>query len=238
MLYTLYGTDFKKARKHLRTLVDSLLKRKPDANVFTLTPLTFSSDRLDELVGGQGLFSEKYIVILDGCLQDPLVKEDIFLRIKNIAESDNVCVILEETLDAKSKKILEKYSEQIKVYEIPKERAGKVKNPFAITEAVGRRDKKEAWIIFRKTCMEGASAEEVHSIVLWQIKAMIQARESKSALEAGLKPFVYTKSKGFLKNYPADSLDSLYKNMIRVYHEARRGKMSMEEGLETLLLLL
>ena len=86
--------------------------------------------------------------------------------------------------------------------------------------------------------MEGASAEEVHSIVLWQIKAMIQARESKSALEAGLKPFVYTKSKGFLKNYPADSLDSLYKNMIRVYHEARRGKMSMEEGLETLLLLL
>ena len=203
MLYLLYGTDFKKVRKNLHSLVGSLLKRKPDANVFSITAEDFSIEKIEELIASRGLFSEKYIVVLDKCFEDKNIKETLSPYIKDMSVSENLFVVVEDKLDAKTKNKLEKYAEQSKVYDRV-EKKKKTVNPFAITESLGRRDKKSLWVEYTKAIQGGSAVEEVHGILLWQIRSMMLARDAGSAEEAGLKPFVYAKAKGFLRNYPGD----------------------------------
>ncbi|PIP86973.1 hypothetical protein COW81_02730 [Candidatus Campbellbacteria bacterium CG22_combo_CG10-13_8_21_14_all_36_13] len=235
MLYLLYGTDFKKTRKNLHTLTGALLKRKPDANVFTLNPENFSLGGLETYIEGQGLFSEKYIVVLDSCMEDKSAKETIIQKVKEIKESEHVFVIIEEKIDATTLKKLEKYSEKSQIYE-EKQNKKKDTSFFVIADAFGSRDKKRLWVEYEKAIKKGASAEELHGIILWQIKSMIIARDSIDINDSGLKPFIYNKAKGFLRNFKGDDLDNIYKQLVEVYHEARRGNGVLEERIEEVIL--
>jgi len=237
MLYLLYGTDFRKTRKNLHALTGALLKRRPDSNIFTLTAETFSLGELEGFIGGQGLFAEKYIVVLDKCMEDKIIKDEIVGKLKDITVSENIFVILEEALDAKTLEKIKKQAEQTKEYEDkPKKKIDG--SFFAIADAIGARDKKRAWVEYEKAIQKGAVAEELHGIILWQIKSLILARDSKNQEESGLKPFVYSKSKGFLRNFQGNSLDNLYTELVESYHEAHRGNGSLEEKAEVILLSL
>ena len=68
MLYFIHGDSnqiFTKARE----MADSLLKKKPDAAYFKINQDNFSEDKINELLGSQGLFSNKYIVSLSRLLE-------------------------------------------------------------------------------------------------------------------------------------------------------------------------
>ena len=43
-------------------------------------------------------------------------------------------------------------------------------------------------------------------IIFWQLKVMFQVLGSQNASQAGLKPFVFNKAKGYLKNYSEKEL--------------------------------
>jgi len=235
MLYLLYGTDFKKTRKNLHTLTGALLKRKPDANVFTLNQENFSLGGLESYVEGQGLFSEKYIVILDRCLEDKIVKELVLKKTKEIAGSENIFVIIEENIDTTTLKKIEKYAEKSQEFG-EKQSKKKETSFFVMADAFGTRDKKRLWVEYEKALQKGASAEELHGIILWQIKSMLIAGDYKNVSESGLNPYVYNKSKGFLRNFSREELEDIYKNFIEVYHEARRGNGVLEERVEEVIL--
>ena len=65
MLYAFYGTDIAKSVEKAHKLVDSLRAKKQDASFVTVTGENWSPSVIAEHVGGQGLFSNKYIVFLD-----------------------------------------------------------------------------------------------------------------------------------------------------------------------------
>src|SRR3954468_14131506 len=99
MMYVLYGTDMDKARAKLHDLVTSLLKKKPDASHIRLTDENFSEAALEEYVGGMGLFSAKTIVELDNTFRNKEAKEIVLDRVKDIAQSENIFVVLEGELN-------------------------------------------------------------------------------------------------------------------------------------------
>lgn len=235
MLYLLYGSDFKKTRKNLRSLVDGLLKRKPNSNVFSLTEESFSPDKLEEFVGSRGLFAERYIVVLDNCFREKGAKEEILKSIKRVSESENVFIIVEESLDTPTFRKIEKYAEKVKEYGRPSVEK-KDKTFFDIADALGNRDRKCLWTLYQKALLSGATAEELHGILIWQIKSMILARDSDGIDESGLKPFVYEKSKRFLVNYDKEELDNIYSKLVHAYHMARRGGGSLGGRVEEILL--
>lgn len=68
MLYTILGTDIEKVRARSRALTTALQEKRADASFFRLHQENFSPDRLTELLGSVGLFSSKYIVLLDNLL--------------------------------------------------------------------------------------------------------------------------------------------------------------------------
>jgi hypothetical protein len=96
-------------------------------------------------------------------------------------------------------------------------------NIFTFTDAVGARRKKDAWILFHKALISGMSAEEVFFKVVWQVKTMLITTKTDTALQADMKPFPYSKAKGFLKNFTKEELEKLSESLVVGYHEARRG---------------
>lgn len=111
-------------------------------------------------------------------------------------------------------------------------------NIFALTDAVGARKKKEAWVLCQKALTAGLSAEEIFFKIVWQVKSMLLASKTKNVGETDMKPFPYSKAKSFLKNFKPGELETLSENLVIGYHQARRGVGEVETLVEKTILKL
>lgn len=111
-------------------------------------------------------------------------------------------------------------------------------NIFLLTDAVGVRDKRNAWIIYRRAIASGMSAEEIFWRVMWVVKSMLLASRTKDSGETDMKPFPYNKAKSFLKDWKREELEALSEKLVVGYHEARRGRGEIETLLEKAILAL
>ena len=111
-------------------------------------------------------------------------------------------------------------------------------NIFALTDAIGARKKRDAWVLYMKALSAGMAPEEVFYKLIWQAKTMLIAQNTKSVAETDMKPFPYNKAKGFLKNFSTSELINLSESLVLGYHNARRGKGEIETLVEKTLLKL
>ncbi len=236
MLYFLYGTDSKRSREKLHELTDTLHKKKPDAEIFKIESEQWDEARFDELLHAQGLFENKYIVLLDKIFENIEAKNFVVDSLKEISESDNVFIFLEGGVDASTIKKIEKYAQKTQEFEEKEKNAPKTFNIFSLTDALGKRDKKQLWVLYRQALAGGTEPEEIHGILFWQIKSMLLAVTSKSASESGLKPFVFQKASGFARNYSSEELKKMSALFVQIYHDARRGILEMGVALEKFIL--
>ena len=237
MLYLLHGTDTGRGREKLGSLLESLYKKKPDASVMRIDDEGFDASALDELISGQGLFERKQIIVFDNVFRNTVAMEAISQSLKDIASSQNIFIVFEETLDKKTLSKFQKHAE--KIQEFDKKDLGSAKKPFdifSLTDALGKRDKKKLWILYQKARMHNISNEEVHGILFWQVKSMLLAGSAPNAKEAGLNPFVYRKATQFQKNYSDSELKTLSAVLISLYHDARRGIHDLGISLERFVL--
>jgi len=188
-------------------------------------------------VYGQGLFSSKSIIVLDRVFGNEEGKEVILARLKDIAASENVFVLFEGGLDKKTLTKLEKHAEKSQGFDTKETKTERF-NVFSLTDALGKRDRRALWVKYQQAKLSGVSDEEIHGVLFWQIKTMLLAAMSGSASEANLNPFVYKKSRGFLKNYTRPELSAFSASLVRLYHDARRGKHELGVALERFILSL
>lgn len=121
---------------------------------------------------------------------------------------------------------------------LPVDKHGKEFNIFALTDALGARNKREAWILYQKALSAGISADEIFFKLFWQVKSMLIALRTKSVSETDMKPFPYNKAKSYLKNFKSGELEKLSENLVTGYILARRGEGEIETLIEKLLLKL
>ena len=107
---------------------------------------------------------------------------------------------------------------------------------FAFTDAVGSRQKRRAWILYRKALSVGISAEEIFYKLVWQIKSMLIASKTKNVGETDMKTFPYNKAKSFLKNFKTSELETLSESLVVGYSLIRRGEGETETFIEKTLL--
>ncbi|MEY2664380.1 MAG: hypothetical protein RIT04_188 [Candidatus Parcubacteria bacterium] len=245
MLYFLYGSDTEKARIKARELIASLQKKKPDAAFFTLNAEMWAlagenaAALISEYAGGQGLFSNKYIVLVDRVCEDKKLREGLVETVSIMADSDNIFIVLEGKLDVATAKKISAVAEKTQEFEAASSQSGTFANApsgFVLADAFGRRDKKELWILYRELIDSGASPEELHGTLFWQIKSMLLAAKTKNMNESGLSSFVHTKSAAYAKNFTEIELRTILDELITVSHDARRGQHDLETALESLLL--
>ena len=234
MLYLIYGNDWQKARAKAREVLDVLKKKKPDATVVSLEEGGVSEAKIDELAGSQGLFERKFIVFGDRVCADSQNAEIVADKLEVIGKSENVFVFLEEGVKAPLLKIFEKYA--AKVQEFAKIEKKERFNSFSLADALGERNKQKLWILYEAALSEGLSPEELHGTLFWQVKSLRAAAIAKSADEAGLKPFAWTKAKRFLSRWDIKELENVSQNLVSLYHDSRRGEHELEIALEKWIL--
>jgi len=121
---------------------------------------------------------------------------------------------------------------------LPLDKKGREFNIFALTDAVGARDKKRAWMLYQGALAAGISAEEVFFKIVWQVKCLLIASKTANVGETDMKPFPYSKAKSFLKNFKSGELEKLSEDLVVGYHLARRGEGEIETLVEKILLSL
>ena len=245
MIYFYYGTDGESARKKAQVTVDALLAKKPDATLIKIGEEDISTNQLFDLVGGQALFAQKYIVYFHDTFQNKENKEIIVKNIKEIAGSENIFIFAEEKLDkaalTKIEKVAEKVQEFVKAEKTlnKKEKLaliGEKIDFFEFADALGRRDKRGLWILYQDALAEQVPAEEVHGIFYWQVKSMLLGKLCKTADEAGMKPYPFQKSREHARNYKDGELEKISSNLVSMYHEAHRGNTDFFVALEKFIL--
>ncbi len=118
------------------------------------------------------------------------------------------------------------------------DKKGREFNIFALTDALGARDKKRAWIIYQEALAAGLVADEIFFKLVWQVKSLLLAAKTKSVGETDMKPFPYNKAKGYLKNFKLEELEDLSQQLVEGYLLARQGKGEIETLIEKILLKL
>mgnify|MGYP001590702094 CR=1 FL=1 len=115
-------------------------------------------------------------------------------------------------------------------------------NPFAICDAFAEKNKAKAWMIYQQALRQGIPAEEVFFKVLWQIKNLLMVKKLINAgvaniiKETGLHAFVASKAIKAAKNFSEEELINYSYEMLKIYHEERRGESELPIELEKLLI--
>lgn len=237
MIIFIHGEDKDKSRKKAHELIDNLRKKKPDASFFKINSENWSGEAISEYALGQGLFSNKYIVFLDMVCENKDLKDSFIDRLDEMKDSENVFIILEGKLDKASTTKIEKRSDKVQLFEIAEKPYKKEEfNIFSLGDALGNRDKKNLWMLYRMAINHGKVPEEIAGTLFWQLKSIMIAGKSKDALSSGLSPFVYNKSKNYLKNFKDDEIYKIIESLISISHDSRRGIGEMETSLERWIL--
>ena len=235
MLYLIYGTDTYKARKKLHQLLDLAQKKRPGAEIFKITTENWSEAQFDELLVSQGLFESKYTVVLDNLFEKKDSKVYILEHLKDMAESEQIFLMLESFVDAPSLKKITASAKQVQEFKIAESKKQEF-NIFSITDSLLEKDKKNLWISYLDFIRKGAEAEEIHGIFFWQVKNMILASGARSQTETGLSPFVYKKASSGGRNYKPDELKIMSSELVEMTHKVRQGEGQLEVMLEKWIL--
>lgn len=252
MLYFIYGENIGASLARKRELLETLRAQSPSAHEISLEGEDVTADRLVELGSARGLFVSKTIVVLDGACESAASREALIVAASMLESSKNTFIVFERgKVDATAEKALT--SAAAKTFRSPApsaEGAGRGRavgasarerayDPglFALADALGERNRKELWVRYtRARYIDGRAPEEIHGILFWQARAMLSAHECSSADEAGLKPFVFSKSKRYAARFKREELRELTGGLVSLYHDARRGIHDLDIALERFIL--
>lgn len=157
---------------------------------------------------------------------------------------------IEKNLIEESGKNLWLLSSNLEKYSLNKKRDEPLKNRgeeisvFKITDAVSEKNKGRAWLLFQKSLLMGADAEEIFWKILWQIKNLLiikglgYLQEKQIVQKTKLHHYVVKKTLSASRNFNEEELSRYSKELIDLYHDSRRGLGDFETGIEKFLIKL
>lgn len=240
MLSVFYGSNKIKSEEAYLKLVAGTAENL----VVRLTIEDCLDGRLEEFARGGSLFGERRLVCVRGLLESALGRELVESLIRAMVSSPEHFAILEQDLSKEMEKILTKALAQLNKHErtkaelereqrLAKQEANKI---YAVSDAMGRRDRRALWLEYQKALRRGVVPEELYWKMVWQTRSMLQASGSSNAKEAGLHPFVYDKSKQAAKNYTRDELMQLSGDLLEMWHDIHAKGKDLELTLEQFIL--
>lgn len=232
MIFFFYGTDRERILARARGTFEALQNKKPDATFVLFDADNFSLNELEAITGSQGLFEHKIVAKLSDVLTNKEIADDILKALPAMKESENIIVWSEGTMLKAPLDKIKKYAEKTEEFLLKSQIKKNEFNIFALSDALGAKDRKHLWALLIAALRGGSAPEEIHGTLWWQLKTIMIVRKSKIAEEAGLKPFPYSKAKSFSKNWSDDELSSALTSLVSMYHQAHRGECDLSISLE------
>lgn len=230
MLYFFYGA--REARhKKIGEWKEKLLKKDADASLRPLGEEEWNGPALEELASGRGLFGGTYVFFIKEFIVTKEDKEFFMDMAKTLARSHNSFVVSEPAATKELLAAVEKAGGEATA--LGKEAAAaRDTTGFALADATAQRDRKRSWALFQESLSKGASAEELHGILFWQMKNLLLAKKGGTAKFS----FPLMKAKASAPKWEEEELESALSRLVAVYHEAHRGRYELPVALELFLL--
>lgn len=232
MIFFYYGTDREKIQKTARATFEALQKKKPDASFVSFGVENLDDQVLQEITSSQGLFERKVVAKIADILDDKEKGELVLKFLKEMKATENIIVWSEGEVNKAPLEKIKKYAEKVEEFGVKQKAEKKFPTVFKMTDAIGDKDKKNAWVLLRSELDNGTADEELHGTIFWQMKSILLAKKTKGADEAGLNPYVYSKAKSFSRNWEEEELNKSISSLIDMYHKAHRGEVDFESELE------
>lgn len=229
MLYYFLGDDVVRAKAEIvkRTLGSHVVRVGEGGE-----PLDATLGYLEQ----RGMFSPQVSLVIERPFDSPEGKEYVLEHAETFARSDTQVFVIQPDVDALTKKKLEVHG-AVEVYDVSHNRTAEIPpNSFALVDALQAGDRKRAWILYRQLIASGVSAEEVHGTLAWAARGVVLASHTKNANEAGMKPFPYDKAKRVARTLASGVAEAQSAELVRLYHDARLGRGTLEDLLEVYLL--
>ena len=217
MLYVFCGDRFA-ARELSKELVAVCQKKRSGAEYIYLSPAVMHHS-LEELLLGQGLFEQKYIVFCDEMIND-LSGKHLVDNLSLYVESPHMFVVFEPSLDARGEKKLSGVGAVIKRCREQKVASEDMRPVFAFIDVFLRRDTEKSFVALHSLLRNGGLPSSVLNMLLWQLRMLTLVSQSASAAAAGVKPFVYTKAQKALAR-----IDDPFDLFVRAEEVVRAGRL-------------
>lgn len=205
MLYFFSGSDTDKSGEALRAALDTYAK---NLRVVRITDAHARAD-LEAALQGGGLFAEKRAVVLSHIYENDDLRDLLSEQIPRMAKSDEMFFVLEGSLDAPTRKSIEKYAAEFARFDAKK--AAKAETIFSLANALQSGKKKELWIGYQRELQAGKAPEAIHGVLFWAAKQYVMRSDS-------------------------DRARTLVAELAELPHEARRQGVELEYALEQFVL--
>lgn len=232
MIIVLTGNDQQKKKKEIESLVVS---HGGAHSFFTLSydehqPLEI----LQEVIHSEDIFGKPLLLKID--VEDFRKILDVVKNpITRFVDSRDLCFITASSLTKPEISFFQKHNAQIKEYILVKKKESPL--VFALTDALIKKDKKNAWIVFQKIISQDISAEEIHGALWWQWKTLsLVSSKEKNLAKKTISPYVYSKSENSLKFFSEKEIQFGVSHLMHMLQESRRGKRNLLHQIELFIL--
>lgn len=237
MLYVIYGTDTAKVKQKATQLTGLLQKKRPDASLIRVQKENWYNDFLEEQVPAISLFSPKNIIVLTSLLEHEDTAKKLLQNLDFLKSTEHICILVEGKLTKEEVKKLTAKAEKVEEHNLL-EKKEKKESPktFALADALIQKNKRKAFEVFQILRADEIPAEEIHGVLWWQFKSLQLALTTKTAKDADINPFVYSKCKAVEKQWSIDEVAKYNERLVDMYHKAHRGEIDFMASLEMLCL--
>lgn len=205
MLYVFFGTD----RQRARDAAVALLKKVAlGMQVVRINDANTLADMQAALSGG-GLFGERRAVVLEGVFGSEELRAFFERSLEQLAGREEPVLLIEEKLDAASRKRLEKRATQVVAFDAPK--IAREDNFFALANALRAGSKKDLWVLLQRELANGKAPEMLHGSLFWAAKQLVLKPRRSADSERGKR---------------------LVAQLAELPHEARRRGEELDYALE------
>lgn len=227
MYVVFFGSDRSGARDAAAKYIDK--KMPENASLTTLDCANYQPGQVLDSLGVSSLFGGEEWFLFDTLFNQEDFKEELETSLKEIAESNNTFIIIEDSIPASLKKKLAKSATEIAEYKVEKKESF---NSFSLAEALAAKDKRKLWVLLQEAKLFGLREEEIIGMLWWQLKAIRLAGVTKTATEAKMKEFPYNKAKKSLIKFEKEEIEKISQSLLELYHEGHTGLKDMEISLE------
>ena len=219
MLSVFYGDRFQ-SRELSKQFVAACKKKRPDAEYLVVSP-SAACQSLEELLFGQGLFERKYIVFCDEIVSDASCSGYLLKNLAAYSASPHMFIIFEPNLATAAEKRFTGVGAIMHKSPVRRERSDS-RRLFSFTDTFLRGKTEATFASLHTLLSDGESPDSVIQIILWQLRTLAVVDRSESAEAAGVKPFVYKKSR--------DALDAMKKGRVDPFDLFLRSEESVRTG--------
>lgn len=229
MIYFFTGNDHKVLMKKKQDLILALQKKQPEASYIRLDTDEVTEETLRGVLETQGLFVDKKIISLSQVCDHKEGWEVLNKKLKELQTPETIVLwseVYQAPLAPLKKKIEKIKSISEKVIEANKAENQEVKtdpNLFQFAEAFFLKNKKDLWVEFQKVREEVPDGDITLNMILWQIRAVLQAN-GRTPEEAGLKSFVHGKAQKILSTIGIDRAKDELVALTKLAQEMRMDK--------------